>query len=149
MVFTWLHAQWTYFSCINLQTWLNIFSNKKSGLLTVIIEYSWVKSPSLFRELSLSVLGQKCTQILRVWLAATQVKFWTINKFFILKCAKAWLYYSLESTLATTFFGAVVGDGGRSYLPWGMTKFRSVSWWWTRDRRSVGCDHSPWRLLGS
>jgi hypothetical protein len=29
-----------------------------------------------------------------------------------LKCAKAWLYYSLEPTLATTFSGAVAGDGG-------------------------------------
>jgi hypothetical protein len=40
---------------------LKIFSDKKSGLLTVITEYSWVKSPWLLRELSLSVLGQKYT----------------------------------------------------------------------------------------
>ena len=70
---------------------------------------------------------------------------WLINQqiLFHIKCAKAWLYYNLESTLVTTFSGIIVGDGGWSYLPWDMKKFRSISWWWTRDRHSIGCDHSP------
>jgi hypothetical protein len=50
------------------------------------------------------------------------------NLFFHLKCAKPWLYYSLEPTLATTFSGAFVGDGGMKLSSLGYDKkFRSIS----------------------
>jgi hypothetical protein len=49
------------------------------------------------------------------------------DNLFHLKCAKAWLYYSLEPTLATTFSGSVAGDGGQSDLPWDTTKSSDLS----------------------
>ena len=74
------------------------------------------------------------------------------NLFFHLKCAKSWLYYRIELTLVSTFSCAIVGDRGMKLSSLGYDKkFRSISWWWTRDRHSIGCDHSlgdslVWRL---
>ena len=47
--------------------------------------------------------------------------------FFHLKCAKAWLYYSLEPTLATTFSGTAVGDGGTKLSFLGYDKSSDLS----------------------
>jgi hypothetical protein len=68
------------------------------------------------REIPLGLEGetsnQKWFMVISNLLARNPNQVLSDNLFFHLKCAKAWLNYSLESTLATTFFGAIAGDGG-------------------------------------